>query len=649
MSQLRNKKIEEKIYSGIYGKNIGVHIGKYAENINNNEFKDKYKSSSKYIKKVSNSPDSFLGVDDDISGTFFHLNYLKSVNIQSSDIIAKNIINQIVENKTTFWWGGKNNSTEHTSIINLKNNINPPISGSKQINGEIICNQIGGRIFNDIWGLIALGKPKLAEKLSFNYSRITHDELALQSGIFWSIIISFGLDYKNLIDGIKASLEFVNFDFYLRQEIMKIIKLKENNVDIKEAVHILEPELSLNPGGHCHIYPNDLRLFIALIYGNSKLIDSLKILIELGEDTDSNSGNLGCIIGVYNPSEIFKHNKLILNTNDRVIISNVDISNTITSITDLTKDIINLRNNKSTRDSKKKLNFDYKFSTHGIKVKVGTFIPKSKSGYFIKPKNKFINLTMDNHFIKNEINENSYKAYSLPKVSLGQKLNIEIENNNISKFFIEIQTSKGKLELPYKSARNKQSSVLYTFSLPEGKDTYIESFTFIINTKTSEEICINKIEILGNPKVKYTKSFNTDIVRKFLSINTVDNVNFFSQNFIEISKNENFGFINFIEFEKKVMELEIHLNSVSCEYYSLIFNFRNQNCFNEIRFKNNKFNFYKNKKRYLKKDLDNCIIFDKQKEIIIIKPSKKYLDFFTGVFGFGVKNGTVSIKEFVSN
>ena len=74
--------------------------------------------------------------------------------------------------------------------------------------------------------------------------------------------------------------------------------------------------------------------------------------------------------------------------------------------------------------------------------------------------NKFINLTMDNHFIKNEINENSYKAYSLPKVSLGQKLNIEIENNNISKFFNKIQTSKGKLELPYKSARNKKSSVL---------------------------------------------------------------------------------------------------------------------------------------------------------------------------------------------
>ena len=49
-------------------------------------------------------------------------------------------------------------STEHTAYQNLVEGVPPERSGSAELNGEVLANQIGGQIFSDCWGLACPGE-----------------------------------------------------------------------------------------------------------------------------------------------------------------------------------------------------------------------------------------------------------------------------------------------------------------------------------------------------------------------------------------------------------------------------------------------------------------------------------------------------------
>ena len=53
------------------------------------------------------------------------------------------------------------------------------------------------------------------------------------------------------------------------------------------------------PGG-CHIVPNQALIMLGLLYGDDDFQKSLMITNTCGWDTDCNSGNLGCLLGIKN-------------------------------------------------------------------------------------------------------------------------------------------------------------------------------------------------------------------------------------------------------------------------------------------------------------------------------------------------------------
>src|SRR5205823_7404518 len=53
-------------------------------------------------------------------------------------------------------------------------------------------------------------------------------------------------------------------------------------------------------GGNCHMIPNHALIILALLYGNDDFQQSLMIANTAGWDTDCNSGNLGCLLGIKN-------------------------------------------------------------------------------------------------------------------------------------------------------------------------------------------------------------------------------------------------------------------------------------------------------------------------------------------------------------
>src|SRR5262249_45453004 len=53
-------------------------------------------------------------------------------------------------------------------------------------------------------------------------------------------------------------------------------------------------------GGNCHMVPNHALIIHALLHGDDDFQRSLMIVNTCGWDTDCNSGNVGCLLGIKN-------------------------------------------------------------------------------------------------------------------------------------------------------------------------------------------------------------------------------------------------------------------------------------------------------------------------------------------------------------
>src|SRR5690606_298256 len=98
-----------------------------------------------------------FSADDDANGPVYFIRALiddaRGRELTPKDV-ARAWLNDSREGIGMFWWGGDQISTEHTAYIYLKKGIPAPKSGSAEVNGIIMAEQIGGQIFIDTWGLL---------------------------------------------------------------------------------------------------------------------------------------------------------------------------------------------------------------------------------------------------------------------------------------------------------------------------------------------------------------------------------------------------------------------------------------------------------------------------------------------------------------
>ena len=134
----------ERVYAGVLGKVIGVYLGRPFEGWSYEMIQDRLGDIEYYVHDKLGVP--LIVTDDDISGTFTFVRALQD-NQFDADISAEKIgqswLNYLIENKTILWWGGLGNSTEHTAFLRLKQGVNAPLSGSKELNGQVVSEQIG--------------------------------------------------------------------------------------------------------------------------------------------------------------------------------------------------------------------------------------------------------------------------------------------------------------------------------------------------------------------------------------------------------------------------------------------------------------------------------------------------------------------------
>jgi ADP-ribosylglycohydrolase len=292
----------ERTYAGVLGKIIGVYLGRPFEGWTKDRILAELGEIWYYVHDKRGVP--LVVTDDDISGTFTFVRALEDYGFDrhlTSAQIGQTWLNYLIENRTILWWGGLGNSTEHTAYLRLKNGFQAPESGSREINGKVVSEQIGAQIFIDGWAMVAPGNPELAADLAFRAGSVSHDGEALYGAQVIAAMESLAYIEPDLNKLVDKAVSFIPSDSIIYRMIAGIRELHEKEKDWQRAFDWLSTEYGYHKyGGNCHIIPNHGLIHLSLLYGDDDFQKSLMIVNTCGWDTDCNSANVGCLMGIKN-------------------------------------------------------------------------------------------------------------------------------------------------------------------------------------------------------------------------------------------------------------------------------------------------------------------------------------------------------------
>ncbi len=296
---------EARVYAGVLGKIIGVYLGRPFEGWSYDRIMEELGEINYYVHEKLGKP--LIVTDDDISGTFTFVRALEDYGYPQ-DItpaqIGQTWLNYIIEARTILWWGGMGNSTEHTAFLRLKSGIEAPRSGSMELNGQVVAEQIGAQIFIDGWAMVAPGQPDVAADLARRAASVSHDGEAVHGAQMLAAMESQAFVTADLNTLLDIGLRQIPRDALIAQMIEELRELREREPDWQVARHWLDAKYGYHKyGGGCHIVPNHGLMILSLLYGEDDFQRTMMIVNTSGWDTDCNAGNVGCLMGIKNGLE----------------------------------------------------------------------------------------------------------------------------------------------------------------------------------------------------------------------------------------------------------------------------------------------------------------------------------------------------------
>ena len=297
---------EQRVYAGVLGKIIGVYLGRPFEGWRNKKIEDELGEINYYVHERLGVP--LVVSDDDISGTFTFLRALPdhgcSPNLTAQEI-GETWLNYLIKEKTILWWGGMGVSTEHTAYLRLKNGIPAPQSGSIAVNGPVVAEQIGAQIFIDGWGMVCPGDPEKAAALAAKAASVSHDGEAIYGAQIIAALVAHAFVEPDLDKMLDTALTFIPRASVIHRLIGDIRGWKDKEpLDWRSTFRKIEDKYGYDKyGGGCHIVPNHAVIVLGLLYGDDNFQKALMVTNTAGWDTDCNSANVGCIMGIKNGLE----------------------------------------------------------------------------------------------------------------------------------------------------------------------------------------------------------------------------------------------------------------------------------------------------------------------------------------------------------
>jgi ADP-ribosylglycohydrolase len=292
----------ERVYAGVLGKIIGVYLGRPFEGWNYDKIMAELGEINYYVHEQRKTP--LIVTDDDISGTFTFLralpDYGNTLDLTPAQI-GQTWLNYIIEKRTILWWGGMGNSTEHTAYLRLKHGIPAPESGSIARNGQVVAEQIGAQIFIDGWGMVSPGDPERAADLARRAAGVSHDGEAVYGAQVVAAIEAQAFVESDLHKLIDTAIGLIPGDSVIYRMIQDLREWRSHEPEWRKTRDKIVANYGYDKyGGNCHMVPNHALIIHALLHGDGDFQRSLMIVNTCGWDTDCNSGNVGCILGIRN-------------------------------------------------------------------------------------------------------------------------------------------------------------------------------------------------------------------------------------------------------------------------------------------------------------------------------------------------------------
>jgi ADP-ribosylglycohydrolase len=296
---------EERVYAGVLGKIIGVYVGRPFEGWWYGNIMERLGEINYYVNEQLKQP--LIVTDDDISGTFTFFRALADYGYNrnlTAQQIGQTWLNYLINERTVLWWGGMGNSTEHTAYLRLKAGIPAPQSGSIALNGKVVAEQIGAQIFIDAWGMASPGDPEQAVDLAGKAGSVSHDGESVYGAQVLAAMEAQAFtesDENKLLD---IAVSFIPKDSIIYRMIADIRNWHIQDNDWRKTRERIEANYGYDKyGGNCHIVPNHALIILGLLYGADDFQRALMITNTSGWDTDCNSANIGCLMGIKNGLE----------------------------------------------------------------------------------------------------------------------------------------------------------------------------------------------------------------------------------------------------------------------------------------------------------------------------------------------------------
>lgn len=289
----------ERVYAGVLGKMIGVYLGRPFEQWSHREIVQRLGEVDDYVHQKLGCP--LVVADDDLSGTFTFIRALEDHDPSrlSAREIGKTWLNYIVPKKTVLWWGGTGVSTEHTAFMRLAAGIEAPRSGSIELNGPVVAEQIGAQIFIDGWGLVSPGDPESAAALARKAASVSHDGEAVHGAVVVAVMVAMAFVQRDLDRLLDVADDFIPPDCRIRRVLDDLRNCRARHDDWHRGLELIHDRYSYEKyGGGCHMIPNHAVVQLALLWGGDDFQHAMRIACTAGYDTDCNAGNVGCITAV---------------------------------------------------------------------------------------------------------------------------------------------------------------------------------------------------------------------------------------------------------------------------------------------------------------------------------------------------------------
>jgi ADP-ribosylglycohydrolase len=291
---------EEQVYAGVLGKVIGVYMGRPFEGWRKEDLVAHWGLVDRYVAEDRGLP--LVVTDDDITGTFTFVRALEDSGLYAEtpeDFYGKTWLNYLIERKTILWWGGLGVSTEHTAYLRLKHGVPSPRSGSIELNGPVVAQQIGAQIFIDAFGLVAPGEPELAARLAGHAARVSHDGEAANGAKVVAAMVSAAFVEKDMTKLLDLGVSFIPGDSCIAHVHRDVRAWTAEDGDWHKTYARIADKYGYDKyGGSCHMVPNHAIMVMAWSYAPDDFRRSQAIINTAGWDTDCNAANVGSVMGL---------------------------------------------------------------------------------------------------------------------------------------------------------------------------------------------------------------------------------------------------------------------------------------------------------------------------------------------------------------